>query len=731
MSAEYTIDFWDLADVKLEKRVNEDGYSFLCKKGENNENNLDCNQIKMTVKKGITIYLFPIIKVEWSFKGIRELKKTDYLFLFLCELDKNKDSILIFSNDIVKYFSEYYKKNVKYVGWNDLVRKDKQELGNVDAWDVLDINKQKLSLLEIIEKLTSSFYLFQKEDKEYKWKNILSFFPHFLSSALERENSNAIYKLKWDSIAFFKSRYMQEKTIKTWISEKTQGENLIKSLFYGNLLKNITVKICEKLVDLNGRGKGWFLIPTVKNDETYFEKIEDILEEITNQSVNDVSPLKERTNQSIKDVFPIFFYYNEFCFENNDENENVRESQWENDDLSNLELVDSFPSVFKEDHEWNFFVIDFCDLDNNTGNGNNNTGWNKTITEKRIEKYQQYTYKFLFNNENSNAEKESINVQIGDLFFLLKGREGLFLWKIKCWKKYKMELYKLHTKINEFNIDNIDLINLIKGKNFWKYTVNNGDPNYLNFWGCWFHEQEDNKEGVLNSDGLRYIFSGASLQEEDKLSLWLIRLLNKDGKIYICDKKAPSWELADIIWYKYDEEEEKKMIIHLLHIKTAPFLTENPQTDWYWYYTTAIGQMLQKIEPILWGKIKPFFSKNRSIPVWKEGKLETNNNEKWEEWMEKDDFLEQIGENLEEDKGFLELMDSSEEGWYKDIKKIDLRVGFAFVKEQLSNPINNSTFFMINDILLKWFEYNVKPFLDKEISISFYPIVIQSSEGKS
>jgi hypothetical protein len=44
----------------------------LCKKGENNENNLDCREIKITVKKevkkevkkDITIYLFPIIKVK-------------------------------------------------------------------------------------------------------------------------------------------------------------------------------------------------------------------------------------------------------------------------------------------------------------------------------------------------------------------------------------------------------------------------------------------------------------------------------------------------------------------------------------------------------------------------------------------------------------------------------------------------------------------------------------------
>lgn len=398
-SGGYTIDLWDLTRCKLKefKKNNDNFFSFKSnvslkivkkKKIVKEENEVIVKvRFKASQEKDIAIYLFPIIKVENKFKGIDKLKKSDYLFLFLWELDLDKDTnldkdtILIFSNGIGKYFSEYEK----------ILKEEKKE--NIVKWKLFN---DKESFNKMVKNITSSFYLFEKEEGswEYKWKNILSFFPYFLSSALEDGNANAIYKLKWDSISFFKSRYMQEKTIKTWISERKQGENFIKSLFYGNLLKNLTVKICGKLLDLNGKGKGWFLVPTTKNDATYFNKVQEIVEKIKES--------KESEN------FPIFFYDQEVSFKNKKIAKGGDILKEETEELLNkagpslkFKFIDAFPTTFKEDREGNIFVINKLERDNWWA-WDNWLEWNKKdkepqeIITQRKWKFKDYKYELLY-----------------------------------------------------------------------------------------------------------------------------------------------------------------------------------------------------------------------------------------------------------------------------------------------------------------------------------------------
>ena len=717
MSAEYTIDFWDLADVKLEKRVNEDGYSFLCKKGENNENNLDCREIKITVKKeekkDITIYLFPIIKIKWLFKWIQELKKTDYLFLFLWELDKDKNSILIFSNDIAKYFSEYCKKNAKYVKWNDLVKKDKQK--NTSENQKGEIEKN--SLQKILEQLTSSFYWFQKEaenDAVYKWKNILSFFDVLIAQALEKKSSskenieNLIYAIKGDSISFFKARYMQEKTIKTLI-EWSEGEAFLSAMFFWNLIKNLTLKIKWNLIDLNGRGLWGFNLKTSKNNYEYFTKIEKLLE-----------GFRKGTS---KLQIPIFFI-------DKDNNKTVSLFSFDN-------VIDIFPKAFKEDSHWNTYVLDF--KEKNRENSEEiqelfKSSMPTTDTDKinRILAKMKKRYHYIllddrwesWNKEETDDRWESWNKEEtkktkeltkSDLFILLneeaKEEANVFLWKIKEKTKKReeyIEMYKLHQNLGKYEMWKYIKVNKVRNEESNNITFKVSETNIFSLL---MESQSLNFELSDTYDNeLTYFFNWASLEDEDWISIWLIYLLN-GGTIYTWDKKANKWELADIIWYNYDRE-LKKSIIHLLHIKTAPFLRDGRDGS-YSYYSTAIGQMLQKVEPILNFKeeeIKKFFNTDTKI---------------------KEEIFKKIKQNEESKIEIENFVTSQMINNLKESDSIDLLVWVAILWSQLKSFINNGTFYMIENILIKGFENTIKPFLKKQVTLSFYPIVIQSSEGKS
>ena len=705
MSAEYIIDFWDLADFKLEKRVNEDGYSFLCKKGENNENNLDCREIKITVKKevkkDITIYLFPIIKVKWLFKWIQELKKTDYLFLFLWELDKDKNSILIFSNDIAKYFSEYCKKNAKYVKWNNLVRKDKQKNISEDQKEEIE----ESSLQKVLEQLTSSFYLFQKEagkEAVYKWKNILSFFDVLIAQALEKKSSskenikNLIYAIKGDSISFFKARYMQEKTIKTLI-EWSEGEAFLSAMFFWNLIKNLTLKIKWNLIDLNGRGLWGFNLKTSKNNYQYFTKIKNLL--------------KVFRKGTSKLQIPIFFI-------DEDNNKTVSSFSFDN-------VIDIFPKAFKEDSHWNTYVLDF--KEKNWENSEEIQELFKILiptTEKInkiLEKMQErYRYILLddrwesWNKEEAKEEakeetkEETKELTKSDLFILLNKEANVFLWKIKEKTKKReeyIEMYKLHQTLGEYKMWKYIEVNKVRNEESNNITFKVSEMNTLSLL---MESQSLNFElSDTHDNKLTYFFNWASFEDEDRISSWLIYLLN-GGIIYTWDKKAKKWELADIIWYHYYRE-QKKSIIHLLHIKTAPFLKDGRDGS-YSYYSTAIGQMLQKVEPILNFKeeeIEKFFNTDTKIDeeIWK--KLKQNEESKIE--IKKFNTSDMIN-NL------------------KESDSIDLLVWVAILWSQLKSFINNGTFYMIENILIKGFENTIKPFLKKQVTLSFYPIVIEDKE---
>lgn len=409
----------DLSDFLNDRAVslirNESGFSIKSKTVESKTIDIVSDENK---NENITLFLFPIIKRKSQFKKIEVLPKIDYLFLFLWELDEN--NILIFSNDIAKYFSEYCKKNVEYVKWNDLVRKDKQKNISEDQKEGIE----ESSLQKVLEQLTSSFYLFQKEagkEAVYKWKNILSFFDVLIAQALEKKSSskenikNLIYAIKGDSISFFKARYMQEKTIKTLI-EWSEGEAFLSAMFFWNLIKNLTLKIKWNLIDLNGRGLWGFNLKTSKNNYKYFTKIEDLLE-----------GFRKRTS---KLQIPIFFI-------DKDNNKTVSSFSFDN-------VIDIFPKAFKEDSHWNTYVLDFKEKNRESSEEIQELFKSPMPTTNKINQIlakmkKRYHYILLDDRwESWNKEKtkeETKELTKSDLFILLneeaKEEANVFLWKIK------------------------------------------------------------------------------------------------------------------------------------------------------------------------------------------------------------------------------------------------------------------------------------------------------------
>ena len=680
----------DLSDFLNDRAVslirNESGFSIKSKTVESKTIDIVSDENK---NENITLFLFPIIKRKSQFKKIEVLPKIDYLFLFLWELDEN--NILIFSNDIAKYFSEYCKKNVEYVKWNDLVRKDKQKNISEDQKEGIE----ESSLQKVLEQLTSSFYLFQKEagkEAVYKWKNILSFFDVLIAQALEKKSSskenikNLIYAIKGDSISFFKARYMQEKTIKTLI-EWSEGEAFLSAMFFWNLIKNLTLKIKWNLIDLNGRGLWGFNLKTSKNNYKYFTKIEDLLE-----------GFRKRTS---KLQIPIFFI-------DKDNNKTVSSFSFDN-------VIDIFPKAFKEDSHWNTYVLDFKEKNRESSEEIQELFKSPMPTTNKINQIlakmkKRYHYILLDDRwESWNKEKtkeETKELTKSDLFILLneeaKEEANVFLWKIKEKTKKReayIEMYKLHQNLGKYKM--------------WKYIevnkVKNGESNNITFkvpernpLSLPMENQSVNfKLSDTHDNKLTYFFNWASFEDEDRISIWLIYLLN-GGIIYTWDKKAKKWELADIIWYNYNRE-QKKSIIHLLHIKTAPFLKDGRDGS-YSYYSTAVGQMLQKVEPILNFKeeeINKFFNTDTKI---------------------EEEICETIKQNIEKFKTSAMINN------LKESDSIDLLVWVAILWSQLESFINNGTFYMIENILIKGFENTIKPFLKKQVTLSFYPIVIEDKE---
>ncbi len=758
------MDFWNDLEWKnnhITIKSNENGKLTLSIEFDNKEkedishNNID---VVWLDKK---IYVFPVIKKEVLFKWVKKLPKYEYIFLFIYLIDDN--NIAIFSNNIFEYIEnidEIDKKNT-----------------------ILDIDNKDF------EKLTSSFYLFSKEDKSdiYKWKSILSFFSTFFTIALEEDDyKNLIYKIKWDSVAFFKSRYMQEKTIKAIINDKKQWESFINAMFYGNLLKNLTFKIESNLIDLNWKWKWWFNITTTINNEKYFEKINSILFKINN--VN-----------SIKNDLPVFF---------------LEWNIWKDDNVefSEYAFIDMFPRVFKDDNKWNIYLLDFKSKnklkENDTNLGENiklndffyNFDDNKiNLLNFKANIKDNFQYILLDSKENEEdwelkVEKKSITDN--DLFILFSkiGSQEIFLWKIKetcisqelvikkkkkeesigyfpnCYwlkeeikkwlddntydlsikdklqhlsfnkenlcckvceeknKNYFIEAYKLYTSVWEFKLDNHIVINKSEKKDNKDFIYKDISNNKKEL------KEQNKKQKVfwfkygkkylsfniecqkIENDWLEYFFNGANISWEDMISLWLISQLNK-WKINIWNKKTEHWELADIVWIKKDGS---KSIVHLIHMKTWPFVV-NWKKDSYSYYTTAIWQMLQKIEPILNNSVEDFFSKDVKINDIK------NKICNYIKPSKKKDKCKDIDLNIE--LSLIEDLSSFnvKVDFLKKIEKskaIELRVWIAILKKQLEWDINNKVFFMVENILLKWFEHTIKPFLTKEVEIVFYPIVI-------
>ncbi len=719
--------FWDneIDDIELSIKYENNKY-FLIKNSEKDIFETENIFIEWLNDK---VIFFPIIEYYFYFKWVTLLKKKEYIFLFLYIIDDY--TIAIFSNNIW----EYLKKN-----WNKECELKLQEEEKIENSD--------------FEKLTSSFYLFTKEKDVYKWRNILSFFPVFLQIAFKNNDyKDLIYKIKWDSVAFFKSRYMQEKEIKTIISDKNEGKNIFNALFYANLLKNLTFKIENCYIDLNWKWKWGFNISTLKNTEKYFENISNVIQTIIKNS------------ESFTNDVPVFF---------------LDKNIWRNNnlELEKYNFIDIFPRVFKNNYKWDEYFLDFRsylpedsyiekkDLNLKAFLYSEDLNYNFQNVKQKIKKI--YYYKHLNQAETENIGEDDNNwknIQDGDLFILFSNDKWeLFLWKIKetcikskliinwtdfvskeitncyeekakikkwiesgklkdyhsndihiektksfqiknmqckCLEKwYYVESYKLHSVIAEFSLgeERIDILKdeKVESINFiyWQETSSK----------VFSFKEKERKEKIFlsqwkNTDWLDYFFNWADIKVEDMISLWIISQLN-GWKILIWDKKAKHGELADIIWYK---QEWSKSIIHLLHIKTSPFLT-NWRQETYSYYTTAIWQMLQKIEPILSWNIKDFFPIDTDVKNIKEKITEYN-------WETSNIY------NFKSKQGFLTKI--------KNSKSIELRIWVAILESQLDWEINNKTFYMINNILLSWFHHTIKPFLDKEISIIFYPIVIK------
>jgi hypothetical protein len=126
--------------------------------------------------------------------------------------------------------------------------------------------------------------------------------------------------------------------------------------------------------------------------------------------------------------------------------------------------------------------------------------------------------------------------------------------------------------------------------------------------------------------------------------------------------------------------------------------------------------MLQKIEPILMWNAKKFFDDDNTIDKIKESIKEKLD-------IKKENFNETLSINedfklFDVNKDFLKKIEDS--------KKIKLKIWVAILEKQLEWDINNNVFFMVENLLLNWFEHTIKPFLNKEIDIIFYPIVIKN-----
>ena len=535
---------------------------------------------------------------------------------------------------------------------------------------------------------------------------------------------------------------MQEKTIKTFLNKKEDITSMINYLFYWNLLKNLTFKIDESLLELNGKWKWLFNISHSKNSISYYKKVKKILDIITWNKNNDDLELPiffldkilyketEFENYNIIDIFPrVVKYYNDKTYviwSNSSKN-------WKAlpEDLVLPSFLNNFDTYFKQfKKKYSYYLLE----DNSIIDSSENNRYNDKEDKD--------------NNKTKKTDKDvkSKYLTISDLFILMeeKKQKIIYLGKVKIWyvyrlkgkiynnkkqceeenngecsKNYYMELYRLYSELcNETKLDSA----LIFKKESLENKDNSSD-NFIALEGNWNFVINNKirirkKSNSLSKEkSIKYFFSWASLKEEDKISLWLIKLLNNEWNIYIADKwKSWGWELADIIWIW---EENDKLIIHLLHIKKDPFMTETPHKDGYWYYTTAIWQMLQKIEPILKSTddiqdlINKFFGKK--------SKIKDFINDIKEDLIEKDLIKNILELNIE--KEFIEKIKSS--------KKIELRVWLVICESQLWDDwnINNTTFCMINNLLINSFKYNIKPLIQgKEIDIVFCPIILDKKE---
>ncbi|PZM86579.1 hypothetical protein DLH72_00725 [Candidatus Gracilibacteria bacterium] len=685
------------------------------------------------------VVFFPIIKCLAFFKGVKCLPTNTYVFLFLYIVDEN--NILIFSNDILKYLKEFDKGN------SSIVQGEDNHVSN-----------------DVFQKLTSSFYLFTKSHDTglYEWKNILEFFPLFLHLSFQNNDyANLLHKITGDSVAFFKSRFVQEKNIKTIIKSKEEGTSFFNSMFYANILKNLTFRIAGSYIDLNARGKGGFHITTTQNSEEYFEKNQNFIEAINQAKGGD------KTN------FPVFF--SEGYIGKDDQ-----------EDLCKYEFIDIFPVAFKKDSKGNTYILNFKNTEQESDSGT----YGESITLKSLfykggKKHiiydtkkkmicKKYVYSLL-EEKNSKVDQDygvlvERPVQDTDLYILFLGKnKELFIGKIKSTplegaivtrkegkknkqeqiyifsnmttffsekqkiKKYQKEkrdyrleshkvtldknlkihfkitkqgfyidAYKLYFQFGKYVLDESRSILLRKKKehNVSEFYLGNGQEfglaSSITLEGG--HDLNFLTSGP-NADGLTYFFNGASIKsEEDRISLGVIGQLN-GGVIYVGNRKSHHGELADIIGYKKDGN---KSIIHLIHLKKSPFTT-NGRTETYSYYTTAIGQMLQKIEPILSDSSKTFFTQTLSVDKIKEESMPLWGNIK--EFNVQNDFLRKISNS----------------------QSIELRIGIVILKEQMNGDINNRTFYMIEKILLSGYLHSLKPFISqREIDINFYPVIIDT-----
>lgn len=140
----------------------------------------------------------------------------------------------------------------------------------------------------------------------------------------------------------------------------------------------------------------------------------------------------------------------------------------------------------------------------------------------------------------------------------------------------------------------------------------------------------------------------------------------------------------------------------MIHVKKSPFTT-NWEVETYSYYTTAIWQMLQKIEPILTGLSDIFFKKKLNVDKLRQEKVSLWENIK--EFNVQKDFLGKILKS----------------------QSIELRIWVVILKKQMRGRINNRTFYMIEKILLSWYLHSLKPFISqREIDINFYPVIIDT-----